>query len=314
MSDRFETMCAELNVQISHEKTQKNIYKGTVHGFAFNMKTKMAWIPQQKFDELINGLRLVIKYRYATGAVLESLCGKLMHWAQFRKPAKVLCYRLMNHIFEHIRSNKRLKYKVFFVSELVIRDFRFWIRYSYFFRKVTMDSIINQPSITITGSTDACNTGGGFNVGKMFGYYEFRNTSNKNGINHRTMHINIQEAHAVIMLLYNFRRELSGKQLLLYIDNTSVLFSLFKHWSGSPELMAFIQEAVLLMCSYNIGLRVEFIPTAMNGLADSLSRGELDEFHYLVKQFELDMDQNPTPLVYYSDLNLLYCSEIELNL
>ncbi len=228
-----------------------------------------------------------------------------MHWAQFRKPAKILCYRLIHLIFEHIRNTKGAKFRLFYVPNIVIRDFRFWIKYALYFRRVSMQSVLNQPSITITGSTDACNTGGGFVVGNKYSYFEFENEINIDGINHRNAHINIQEALAVINLLYNHRNELSGKQLLLYIDNTSVLFSLYKHWSGSLDLMEHIQEAVLIMCKYCIGLRVEFIHTSMNGLADTLSRGELEEFHRIVNAFNLEMEQQPYEIVYYDSLHML---------
>ncbi len=109
----------------------------------------------------------------------------------------------------------------------------------------------------------------------------------------------------MITLLYNHRKTLSGKQLLLYIDNTSVLYSLYKHLSGSAELMEFIQEAVLLMCKYCIGIRVEFIHTSMNGLSDTLSRGELEEFHQIVDAFGLQIDPQPFEIEYYDSLHML---------
>ena len=92
------------------------------------------------------------------------------------------------------------------------------------------------------------------------------------------MSLNYQEAHAVIMLLKNYRHKLTGRQLLLYIDNTSVMFSIYKYCAGSPALMEYIQEIVLLMCIDRISLRVHYIPSSFNSLADSLSRFEWDRF------------------------------------
>ncbi len=80
MADKFDQMCRDLGVNVSHEKDKTCIYKGIVHGFGFNLKSKMVWIPQPKFDELLNGLTLVCEYRYATGQVLESLCGKVYNF------------------------------------------------------------------------------------------------------------------------------------------------------------------------------------------------------------------------------------------
>ncbi len=167
-----------------------------------------------------------------------------------------------------------------------------------------MASVLNEPSITITAATDACDTGGGFTIGSHYCLYDFSAEPNDDGIVHRNMSINYQEAHAVIMLLYNFRRELTGQKVLLYIDNQSVLYSIFKCWSGSLNLMEYIQEVAMLMCEYCIELRVEFTPSLINGLADSLSRRDLDKFNEIARMYFLEFDDKPTPVEYYSDLVL----------
>ena len=61
------------------------------------------------------------------------------------------------------------------------------------------------------------------------------------------MSINYQEAHAVIMMCWNLRKFLTEKKILLFIDNTSVMYSIFKQWAGSEELMEYIQELSLIM-------------------------------------------------------------------
>ncbi len=305
MAEQFDKMCRDLNVNVSHEKDETSIDEGVVHGIGFDLKSQEIYIPDIKYNELVCGLKLIISHRYATGKALESICGKLMHWSQLRKQAKVLCYRLMRAIHEYIRSDNRLKYAIFYVHDKIIRDFRFWLKYATFMRRVSMQSVLEQPSITITGATDACNEGGGFIIGEHFGAYKFWDTMNKYGINHRQMHINKQEAHAVVMLLYNYREILTGRQLLLYIDNKPVMYSIYKEWSGSEELMEYIHEITLLMSIYRIGLYVEYIPSEMNGLADSLSRFEWKRFYEIVNRYKMRIQPKPSPLEYYPTLTLL---------
>ncbi len=305
MAAKFDLMCDQLKVNVSHEKDENAINKGIVHGFGFNLKSKRVYIPDLKYNELILGMELMINYRWATGEALESICGKIMHWSQLRKPAKSLCYRLLHMIYKKIRSCHRNKKRFFFITDCVAMDFKFWIRYATFMRSVSMESILYQPSITITGATDACNVGGGFLIGSHFGAYPFSDKPNKYNINHRQMHINYQEAHAVIMLLHNYRHELTGRQLLLYIDNKPVMYSIYKYWAGSLKLMEYIQEIILLMITYNIGLRVEYIPSSINDIADSLSRFEWDRFYELANDYNLKIDHKPTELVYYPYLSLL---------
>ncbi len=302
---KFDDMCCQLNIAVSHDKDENGICIGVVHGTGFNLKTKHVHIPAHKFDDLVRGLSLMIQYRYATGRALESICGKMMHWSQLRKPAKVLCYRLLRLIHKEIRSNPKLKNKILWIPDPIIIDLKFWLQYANYMRKVTMHSVIHQPSITITGATDASNIGGGFVVGSYYGAYEFNDEQNMYGINHRRMSINYQEAHAVITLLYNYRHILSGRQLLLYIDNKSVLFSIYKHWAGSEKLMEYIHEIVLLMCVFSIGLRVEFIPSSFNDLADSLSRFDWKRFYDTIDAFNLQMNDTQTQIEYYPTLRLL---------
>ena len=173
-------------------------------------------------------------------------------------------------------------------------------------RRVSMYSVLNEPSITITAASDACDTGGGFVIGEHYCLYQFSEQPNKDGVVHRNMSINYQEAHAVIMLLYNFREELTGQRVLLYIDNQSVMYSIFKCWSGSLTLMEYVQEVAMLMCEYCIELRVEFSPSLMNGLADSLSRNDEDRFREICDMYCLRFDDEPTPVQYYTDLDLIH--------
>ncbi len=305
MAQRFDEMCDQLNVHVSHEKDETAINKGVVHGFGFDLITKTVYIPDHKFNELIHGLNLMINNRYATGRALESICGKIMHWSQLRKPAKALCYRLLRLIHEKIRSNPRLKFRIFWIPDIIVMDFKFWLRYSNFVRCVSMQSVIEQPSITITGATDASNKGGGFIIGPHYGAYKFVDDTNEYGINHRRMSINYQEAHAIIMLLYNYRDILTGRKLLLYIDNTSVMYSIYRDWAGSPKLMEYIQEIVLLMCEYRIELRVHYIPSSFNGLADALSRFDAKRFHDLAHLYNVAINEKPSNLEYYPTLTLL---------
>ncbi len=306
MGERFDKMCDDLNVKVSHDKDENSVFEGTVHGFGFNLKEKWVEIPDDKFNELIMVLKWVIKYKRVSGAALERICGKLMHWSQFRKIAKVLCYRVMKFIHEFIRKNRRtMRKRIFEIPELILLDFKFWLHYAKYMRRVSMNSVLNEPSITITAATDACDTGGGIVLGADWCMYNFNKKPNMDGETHRFMSINYQEAHAVIMMLFNFRKELTGKKVLLYLDNKSVLFNIYKCWSGSLRLMRYIQEIAMLMCKYCIELRVEFTPSWQNGLADSLSRNDEKRFWDICDTYGLDFNPHPKSLEYYTDLTLI---------
>ena len=307
MTNKFDQMCDDLSVAVSHEKDENWIQKGVVHGFGFDLtkNPKTVFIPDHKFIELVQALAWCIEHRYVTGEALESICGKLMHWAQFRRYAKVLCYRMLRFIHTYIRKRKHLKRSVFYLSDEIILDMRFWLKYAWYMREVTMASIIYEPSITLVASSDASGFGAGFVVGEHWAHYLFETKPNKYGITHSNMSINYQEAHAVIMFLHNYRHLLSGRSCLIFVDNTSVLWSIVKNWATSPKLMEYIHEIVLLLCIYRINLRVEHIPTQINSFSDALSRRELTRFHRMVEEMGFEMNEQPTPLQYYSHLTLI---------
>ena len=91
MGEQLDEMCRKLGEEISHAKSQNGIQERVVHGFGFNLVSKMVFIPDLKFAEIVQALLLCLKFRWADGRALESICGKLMHWSQFRKHAKVKC-------------------------------------------------------------------------------------------------------------------------------------------------------------------------------------------------------------------------------
>ncbi len=303
----FDDMSDDLIIPISHEKDENWIQTGVVHGMGFNIGTpvKTVHIPKRKFWEIMNGIALFIMFRLATGEALDSMAGKMMHWSQLRKHAKIMCYRLQALIREKIRENPKLKTQIFYIPFDIVRDLLFWAKYMLYMHKIPMASVLYTPSITITAASDASKSGGGYVLGSKWTAYKFSEKPNKYGIIHSKMSINYQEAHAVIMMLWNHRKFLTGKKVLLYLDNKSVMYSMFRNWSNSDLLVEFIQEITLLQCIYCIDVHVDYIPSVLNDLSDALSRSQLYRFLFDIKLYGLEMDPLPSVVEYYPTLKLL---------
>ncbi len=307
LTTQFDRMSDDLKIAISHDKDENWIQFGIVHGFGFNLwnRPKTCNIPRLKLWELINDIVLFAMIRFASGEALDSMAGKLMSWAQFRKQAKILCYRLMAKIRMEIRENPSLKSEIFFIPINIIRDLLFWMKYMIYMHKIPMESILYAPSITIVASSDACESGGGYVLGSQWAAYKFNTKPNKYGITHSEMSINYQEAHALIMMLWNNKELLSGKKILLYVDNKSVMYSIFKNWSHSDQLVEYIQEISLLQCIFCIDIHVDFIPTSFNDLSDALSRFQFRRFYRDVRLYGLEMNTHVDSVDYYPTLRFL---------
>lgn len=295
MHREFDKLCDKLNIKVSHAKDVDATQIATVYGFHFDLGRKTIGIPEHKLIRLKLFINDVIKYKCITGRALENLCGKIMHWSQLSTPAKSLCYNMLGFIHRHIRKNKKCRLQWFILPEFIIDDLKFWLKYSDLIKESPMSWIVRQPSIQLVGSSDACHFGAGFCIGFDWAFYRF---SKKHK---RELHINQKEAHAVITLLYNLKEQLSGKKLVLLVDNTTLFYAMIRHWS-SPQMMPFVYCISLLMIKYRIAVWFEWIPTDLNKLADSLSRFDFKTFRKWVQIHNISVKPKPLTLTYIHDV------------
>ena len=89
----------------------------------------------------------------------------------------------------------------------------------------------------------------------------------------RSRHITYLELLAVHHSLQVFLSKLQGRSTLLWCDNASVVHILENRTTRSPEMMALLRRVWWLLDSAGIDLRVRWISTHDNTLADALSRG-----------------------------------------
>ena len=89
----------------------------------------------------------------------------------------------------------------------------------------------------------------------------------------RSRHITYLELLAVHRGLQTFLDRLRGRSVLLWEDNQAVVHILSNLTSRSPELMALLRRIWWLLDSAGVDLRVRYIPTDENSMADALSRG-----------------------------------------
>ena len=139
-------------------------------------------------------------------------------------------------------------------------------------------------------ASDACDGTAGFFIAGRWSYYDFKGQQ-------RDWHINIKEAHAVLVLLNTYKEHLAGKRLRLFVDNQVVVFAWAKHWSPSRLLMSMIFQIALILIEYRIGLWIEWVSTTCNRLADMLSRKDLQGFKAKCRALGFEVDSRPTPVV-----------------
>ncbi len=85
-------------------------------------------------------------------------------------------------------------------------------------------------------------------------------------------HITFKELKAVRCAIRAFFPELKGRQILLHEDNQFVIGVLTHLTSKSPTMVCELRKLFLLIDTYEIKIRTQYIRSAANAWADNLSR------------------------------------------
>jgi len=84
-------------------------------------------------------------------------------------------------------------------------------------------------------------------------------------------------------------RTLSGKRLQFWCDNESVVAIINSGHSKAPRVMDLVRFLVLISMKHNFLVRARHVPGAKNGIADALSRFQVQRFRELAP----NADQSP---------------------
>ena len=91
----------------------------------------------------------------------------------------------------------------------------------------------------------------------------------------------------------------SGQRIRVFSDNMGVVGCVRRGWSGDPRIMSLVRHLLFgSACKRHI-LSVTYVPTADNGPADSLSRGDLPRFRRLRPSARAEPEVVPAGLAAY---------------
>ena len=90
-----------------------------------------------------------------------------------------------------------------------------------------------------------------------------------------------------------------GKRVRVFSDNMGVVGCVGRGWSGDHRIMALVRHLLFSAACHGCVLSVAYVPTADNGPADSLSRGDMARFRRLRPDADAAPDAVPTGLAQY---------------
>ena len=112
--------------------------------------------------------------------------------------------------------------------------------------------------------------------------------------------INWRELHAAVKALATWASTWADRAVIFHVDNQAACGILSKLYTPCPELMELLRSWALLLEHHNIDVKIEYIATGDNVLADALSRGALDDYLSLSPQASSFVW--PSPVSYFNVL------------
>ena len=284
---RFDLLLKKLGVIQSASKKVWATDSTVVFGWRWNLTDQTISIPDNKYKEMRNVVARAIYCRCITFAMLKKINGKIMHYSQISRRAKMCLYSSTQAVHKYCNECGLSDNAILLLPISIITHWLRWYELIPTIRTATIASLIQRPSITHYGACDASTTGAGFILAKNWGHYLFTEPYVTE------WHINLKEAHAIITLLRVCGNQLSGQSLCLYIDNQAVIGAYGKSWSPSHIFMTFIWEIICLLHKYRCDVWMEYIPSYANIPADALSRQQLTKFHKYARNHNWAISPNP---------------------
>ena len=280
---RFLLFCEEIGVPTALEKTEGPSSVLTFAGIELDCLKLEARLPQEKVDKCIEGIEKARGRNKITPRDLQSLIGSLNFACSVVVPGRVFLRRVIN-----LTIGKKHPHHFIRVTKEVKQDLQIW---EMFFHSFNGKSFFLEEAWTTSGQlrfyTDAAKSKGyGIVFGRHWAYGEWPT----NWKNERD--ISFLEFFQIVVGLSLWCHQLRNKKVLFMTDNESVVHVINKQTSRDPYLLSLIRKMVLICLRNNILFRAKHIPGIQNGVADSLSRLQVNKF----KGMYHGMDRVPTPL------------------
>jgi len=267
--DKFLQILSELNIPVKLSKVEGPKTKLTYLGFEIDTITMTASLPKRKKDDLFKYLQKWLNKRSAHTREIRSLVGYLLWACQVMPQARPFVQQFLDiqnrlhNVDKYVNLNKELR-----------NDISWWLSAIsnwngiYLFEETSwLDPNIQR------FFTDASNVGGGATFNDYFTSFLWDES-----LNPAIIDINLRELIAIIIAVYTFRSLWTRKKYILFTDNACCMANLKRGYASNDLANKIIRDIYELQIVFSFALRVEYIASLDNSLADMLSRGQHRQF------------------------------------
>lgn len=232
-------------------------------------------ISEERFDDVIDELKLWCNKKKGSKRDLLSLLGKLVFLSQIVVPGRIFLRRMYD-----LSCKVKCLHFMVKLSNPAKNDIIWWLEIARYWNHKSMfmdEEWSNSDNLEL--HTDAS----GIRIGAIF-----KSQWLTEGLNmvEQSRSIAWKELFAVVMACASWGMHLKGKKVLIHCDNESVVFSVNNGTSKCKEMMYLIRQLYHLCVSFNFQCRLCHIPGLKNVLADALSRNKINQFKELCPSAE----------------------------
>ena len=263
----------DLGLDESTKKAEPPATVITYLGVQFDSTKMEMSVPPEKLAEIKEEIRRWEKKTTITKKELQSILGKLFWVAKVVRFARPLMGRLLQQLRSVAKVNDHKKVKF---SQESRKDIRWWSQYLEAFNGISMiinedpiplayEQLLDKPHDIMAG--DATPTGGGAWHGT-----EYWSEPLPKHLQDPQIPIHIKEFWVLIVAAKLWGDFWSGKTVVLYCDNDSVVDTITHKKPRDPALLSLLREFLFIVVSKKFVPVLRKIDTKKNEIADFLSR------------------------------------------
>ena len=258
---QFAHLCLSLGMLVNFDKSELAPTQQITHlGIEWNLQT--AWVKPAKkqIQAISNGATIACEKGKAKLSQLESLRGKMVAAEKQTHMGRINFRMFQKAVTKALKMSYRHQWVKLPMSAL--EDLAWWSHQPNLARGVPC--VPPKPTIHIT--TDASDRGWGAQSENLSAQGEWSPQQ-------LSLHINHKELLAVLLTLQRWGEQLKGQTIQFWLDNlTAVAYLSNQGGTRSPSMTQTAKQLFRLANSYQICVLANYIPGALNVVADMNSR------------------------------------------
>ena len=275
---QFLQICSIINFPVSLEKTFWGTTQLVFLGLLIDSALQLVCVPKEKVIKALNMIDMVLLK--PSGKItlnqLQKICGILNFLSRAIVPGCVFTRRLYMHtanpklkphhhirIMQDMRDDLQLWQEFLRHPSVYCRPF---MEFTRFYSATEVDLYSDASKNPLLGMGGMCETAW------------MSQQWNANFITEANPSIEYLELFALLATVTNWIHKFRNKRIILFCDNTSVVFMVNNTSSSCKNCMVLIRKLVMLSLVHNVRIYTRYVSSKENLRADLLSRLKLDIF------------------------------------